>query len=105
MNENIKSKIMKIIALAIEFNDTRTQKCYTGNKPTVWVNFSGHTCQLDVNISHEGWDKFAEAEPRMCIYLDDNKNAEVELDAAFETLKKLIMDWEAKNKAASDGNR
>lgn len=96
MDENIKSKIMKIIALAIEFNDTRTQKRYTGNKPTVWVEFSGHTCQLDVNISHEGWDGFAETETRMCIYLDGNKNAEVELDAAFETLERIIANWRIK---------
>ena len=96
MDENIKSKIMKIIALAIEFNDTRTQKCYTGNKPTVWVEFSGHTCQLDVNVSHEGWNRFAETETRMCIYLDDNKNTEVELDAAFETLERIIANWKIK---------
>lgn len=96
MDENIKSKIMKIIALAIEFNDTRTQKRYTGNKPTVWVEFFGHTCQLDVHISHEGWNRFAEIETRMCIYLDDNKNAEVELDAAFETLERIIANWRIK---------
>lgn len=105
MDKKIKTKVLKIMALALEFNNTRTQNKYTGNKPTVWVEFSGHTCQLDVHISHEGWNEFAETEPRMCIYLDDNKNAEVELDAAFETLERVIMDWEGKNKAASDGNR
>lgn len=96
MNENIKSKIIKIIALTIEFNDTLTQKCYTGNKPTVWVEFSGHTCQLDVNIPHEGWNGFAEIETRMCIYLDDSKNAEIELDATFETLERIIANWRIK---------
>lgn len=105
MDKKIKEKVLKIMALALEFNNTRTQKKCTGDKPTVWVEFSGHTCQLDVHISHEGWNGFAEIETQMYIYLDNNKNAEVELDAAFETLERVIMDWEVKNKAASDGNR
>ena len=96
MNKKIKTKVLKIMALALEFNNTRTQNKYTRNKPTVWVEFSGHTCQLDVNISHEGWNGFAETETRMCIYLDGNKNAEAELDAAFETLERIIANWRIK---------
>ena len=46
--------------------------------------------------SHEGWERFAEIETRMCIYLDDNKNAEVELDAAIETLERIIANWKIK---------
>lgn len=96
MDKKIKEKVLKIMALALEFNNTRTQNKYTGNKPTVWVKFSGHTCQLDVQISHEGWERFAEKETQMWIYLDDNKNAEVELDAAIETLERIIANWKIK---------
>lgn len=106
MDKKIKEKVLKIMALALEFNNTRTQKKCTGDKPVVWVEFSGHTCELDVHIiACKGWDLVAEEAKEMYIYLDNNKNAEVELDAAFETLERVIMDWEVKNKAASDGNR
>lgn len=105
MNENIKSKVLKILALALDFNNTRTKCSLTGYKPTVFVNFFGHTCELDVQINHHGWDDDFEPETDICIYLDENSTAEQELDAALKTLEKLITDWKAKNKAASDGNR
>ena len=105
MNENIKSKALKILSLALDFNSTRTKCSLTGGKPTVFVAFAGHTCQLDVQVNHHGWDGDFEPETDICIYLDENSTAEQELDATLETLEKLIIDWEAKNKAASDGNR
>ena len=105
MDKKIKEKVLKIMALALEFNNTRTQNKYTGNKPTVWVEFLGHTCELDVQVNHHGWGDGCEPETDICIYLDESSTAEQELDATLETLEKLIMDWEAKNKAASDGNR
>lgn len=107
MNENIKSKALKILSLALDFNNTRTKCSLTGYKPTVFVDFSGHTCELDVQINHYGWGDDFEPETNVCIYLDESRNstAEQKLDAVLETLKKLITDYEAKNKAASDGNR
>lgn len=107
MNENIKSKVLKILSLALDFNNTRTACSLTGGKPTVFVAFAGHTCQLDVQVNHHGWDCDFEPETNVCIYLDESRSstAAQELDAALETLEKLITDWEAKSKAASDGNR
>ena len=62
------------LALAINPNDTRQGK--TGNKPTVFVRFSGHVAAVDVDIYPNGWDSGAcdEDEPlamRYTIYLDD----------------------------------
>ena len=105
MNENIKSKALKILSLALDFNNTRTKCALTGDKPTVFVDFTGHTCELDVQVSHHGWDIGFEPEIDICIYLDENSTAEQELDATLETLEKLITDWKSKNKAASDGDR
>lgn len=105
MNENIKSKALKILSLALDFNNTRTKCSLTGGKPTVFVDFTGHTCQLDVQVNHHGWGSGCEPETDICIYLDENSTAEQKLDATLEMLEKLIMDWETKNKAASDGNR
>ena len=105
MNENIKSKALKILSLALDFNNAQTKCSLTGDKPTVFVNFLGHTCELDVQVNHHGWGDGCEPETYIRIYLDENSTAEQELDATLETLERVIMDWEVKNKAASDGNR
>ena len=71
-------KIVKQIfnlALAINPNDTKQDK--TGNKPTVFVRFSGHVAAVDVAIHLNGWDSGACAVDesldviRYTIYLDD----------------------------------
>ena len=63
------------LALAVNPNDTTQDK--TGNKPTVFVKFSGHVAAVDVEIYLNGWDSGACAEDesldviRYTIYLDD----------------------------------
>lgn len=55
MTKKVKSKALEIMALALEFNGRSTKCECTGSKPTIFVNFSGHTCELDVNIYTQGW--------------------------------------------------
>ena len=69
MNENIKSKALKILSLALDFNSTRTKCSLTGGKPTVFVNFLGHTCQLDVQVNHHGWGSGCEPETLSLIHI------------------------------------
>ena len=62
------------LALAVNPNDTTQDK--TGNKPTVFVRFSGHVAAVYVDIYLNGWDSGAcdKDEPlvmRYTIYLDD----------------------------------
>ena len=63
------------LALAVNPNDTTQDK--TGNKPTVFVRFSGHVAAVDVAIHLNGWDSGACAVDesldviRYTIYLDD----------------------------------
>lgn len=54
MTKKVKSKVLEIMALALEFNGRSTKCECTGSKPTIFVNFSGHTCELDVNIYTQG---------------------------------------------------
>ena len=53
MTEKVKSKVLEIMALALEFNCKPTKQECTGNKPTIFVDFAGHVCELDVGIYME----------------------------------------------------
>lgn len=54
----IQEKVLKIMQLALEINDTPTKQETTGDKPTVFVDFSGHVCTLSVQIHSHGWNRF-----------------------------------------------
>lgn len=68
--------VKQIFNLALAINPNDTKQDTTGNKPTVFVRFSGHVAAVDVTIHLNGWDSRACAvdEPlvmRYTIYLDD----------------------------------
>ena len=97
MNESIKNKVLEIMALAVEFNSAETKTELTDDKPTFFVDFSGHICALEVNIHPEGWsrDKIGKAK-----YLEtylDKYNTEENLDSILSEMKKTISDWVNKN--------
>lgn len=55
ITESVRKRVLKIMELAMLINDSPTQCEYTGNKPTVFVDFSGHCCILTVYVYPEGW--------------------------------------------------
>ena len=69
--------IKKLFNLALAINSNCTQRETTGEKPTVFVGFSGHVAAVDVAIHLNGWDSRACAVDesldviRYTIYLDD----------------------------------
>lgn len=68
--------VKQIFNLALAVNPNDTKQDTTGNKPTVFVSFSGHVAAVDVDIYLNGWDSGAcdKDEPlvmRYTIYLDD----------------------------------
>ena len=70
-------KILKqIFNLALAINSNCTQKETTGEKPTVFVNLSGHIAGVEVTIYPTGWDYDPYEEDdapviRYTIYFDD----------------------------------
>ena len=85
------------MALALEFNGRSTKCECTGSKPTIFVNFSGHTCELDVNICTQGWTfhNTNAREIRDIIYLDlDRTSTLKELNKTLKTLKAVIAEYE-----------
>ena len=101
MTKKVKSKVLEIMALALEFNGRSTKCECTGSKPTIFVNFSGHTCELDVNICTQGWTfhNTNAREIRDIIYLDrttylDRTSTLKELNKTLKTLKAVIAEYE-----------
>ena len=97
MTKKVKSKVLEIMTLALDFNSESTKQEYTGNKPTLFVQFYGHTCQLDVDIATEGWGyrdgRNVRRNVRNEIYLD-RTSAVRELNKTLKTLKAVIAEYE-----------
>lgn len=92
MTENVKSKVLEIMALALEFNGKPTKQELTGNKPTIFVEFAGHVCELDVRICEDGWS-FSAKNVKHMIYLS-SPSAVKELDRTLTDLKTIIAKYE-----------
>lgn len=93
MTENVKSKVLEIMALALEFNGKPTKQELTGNKPTIFVEFAGHVHELDVRIFIDGWSFSANKIVKHMIYLDRSSAAK-ELDRTLTGLKTIIAKYE-----------
>lgn len=93
MTKKVKSKVLEIMALALEFNGRSTKCEYTGSKPTLFVEFYGHTCELDVDITTEGWSPNSDRNVKNAIYLD-RTSAVRELNKTLEMLKAIIAEYE-----------
>lgn len=93
MTKKVKSKVLEIMALALEFNGKPTKQELTGNKPTIFVDFAGQVCELDVDICVDGWSFSADKEVKHMIYLD-RPSAAKELDRTLTDLKTVIAKYE-----------
>ena len=56
MSTSITDKIIRIMELAMLINPTSTNKELTGDKPTVFVSFSGHCTYFCITVRPEGWE-------------------------------------------------
>lgn len=54
-NKAISKKLTQIMELCYQINYEETNREKTGNLPTVFLDFMGHTCQINVRIYDDGW--------------------------------------------------
>ena len=76
MECKVRDTVLRIIERALMYNSTSTDKEITGNKPTFFVDFSGHIAQIQVSIYVEGWVEGwgVDSNPeRYVVYLTENK--------------------------------
>ena len=98
MNEKMRNKALKVLELAMLINSGKTRRDLTGNRPTVFVCFSGHCCDLDVQIHLNGWD-WCEPYCREDIHKDIDiydKMQEKKIDEVIDILQKLYNEWGGK---------
>lgn len=100
MKKAVKEKAFEIVKLAMDFNERPTEREKTGDKPTFFVEFSGHCCNLTVGICSQGWTPGRDEYPRevTTVFLTD-VTAEGELDKIVMKIKATIARWEASNAA------
>nr|DAT32850.1 MAG TPA: hypothetical protein [Caudoviricetes sp.] len=80
LNKETQKKIMKIMKLALEKNSIE--------KNTVFVDFSGHTNGLQVQIYENGWKAYENPDYNEICYFEHN-NANEKLDELIKRIKEL----------------
>lgn len=71
-NKTISKQIAKIVQLCYQINHVETNRDKTGNLPTVFLDFMGHTCQLNIRIYDDGWMSGEDPDFSGKVYLDEN---------------------------------
>ena len=83
-NKTISKQIAKIIQLCYQINNVETHRELTGNLPTVFLDFMGHACQINVRVYADGWMSGEDPDFSGKVYLDENP------DDVSDELAKLI---------------
>lgn len=97
MSSEIMVKILRVMGLALQINPQKTEYSITGDKPTVFVKFSGHIASLEVVIYQSGWGEGRENTTYRMYFGEEWDNSENTLDRVIETLEKLVKEWGVKN--------
>ena len=64
-------KVNEILQLCFEINGfEEREREKTGNKPTIFVEFMGHTAVLEIQIHQTGWYAYATEDIRLKLHLD-----------------------------------
>ena len=74
-----RKKVHEILEMVLEINGTYSrQRALTGNKPTAFFYFSGHTAGVAVNVYNDGWSSGNSSDHAMGAYIDAHiKGAEL----------------------------
>lgn len=91
-------KVNEILQLCFEINGLeQRQREYTGEKATVFFEFSGHIAMLTVNVYENGWHEEIKADKCFYIMLDSSyqyiDEPMEELDNCIKYLKSIEMRW------------
>lgn len=98
--EQAQRLVTEIFEFAVRNNAVPTQREYTGDQPTFFVWYSGHTTGLTVSIAPKGWEANGEDE-RYDIDLSPDEYITAEaIEARLLTIlarmAEVMKEWEAK---------
>jgi hypothetical protein len=95
ITDKVREKCVEIMNIALSINNEKRQQDITGNKPTVFVGFSGHTAQLDIRFYRDGYNDHDDFEMQT-IYLTNfdfidraEENILIDLDRVIRKLRSL----------------
>lgn len=91
--------IGQIADLMYKINSAPTEQESTGNLPTVFFEFSGHVCQVEIRIHYNGWIENGYWDYKKIINLDRSSAAE-ELANVVEMLF-TVLDQKRQKLAAA----
>ena len=97
INEGFQRAVIAILSRAMRYNDTPTKTEHTGNKPTFFVEYSGHTASLYVRIYPNGWAAGNDAEYSYIVDLCASNGTDQEvsdtLNEIIETMDRVYNEW------------
>ncbi len=108
MTDSRRQKILQIMMYATLLNDRPTKKEITDDKPTVFLDFSGHICCCDLQIHRTGWVVDKEPDVTYRIYPDESfseiqffgdfmiRPTDDLLETALSEVKELYNEWRNK---------
>ena len=73
-NKTISKQLTQIMQLCYQINYEETNREITGNLPTVFLDFMGHTCQINIRIYDDGWMNGEDPDYSARVYLDESPN-------------------------------
>ena len=85
-----REQIHEMLDLVLDINgmEARTRE-KTGDKPTVFVRFYGHTCSLEIDIYKKGWSPNVGSDACERIYLDDLCEGSTPVKDVIKLLKSI----------------
>lgn len=68
-----KQMINKLFAKCIEINGlSERKKDKTGNLPTVFINYFGHTARIEIGVHLNGWEPESSSDENIGFYTDNS---------------------------------
>lgn len=88
MDVEVTKLVLDITRLALQLNPTQTKQEITGDKPTVFLEFLGHTCCLNVKVCENGWECDTPFDARFNVWFDE-EDAREKLEEIYDYLLNL----------------
>lgn len=106
MDCKVRDTVLRIMERALFYNNTKTEQEKTGNKPTFFVNFYGHTAELEVSIAVNGYIDHGYSE-RYNVYLTARgyypvKKIQNQLVTILKRMEEVYSAWYEKEHAKNE---
>mgnify|MGYP003372196986 CR=1 FL=1 len=94
----VRALVHEIVDRFLDYNPTRTNQETTGDKPTFFIDLSGHLCTLEVSAHANGYSNNSECEhitdfAGVDLYEEDTLT---QLQGVLNRMDEIYKDWEKK---------